>query len=573
MKAEDFLKEALKADGESMAKPEALIKEETCRAAGEFMAKRWYEKTNQTNATIVRELLSAITNEEDAETIKILYEELWEQANPFDPVQATLIEEARRKTLEQLQDKIPDEDLLNLVGDLPNSLTTRPISNLSNLETLLKMYQMQIAAGNDGGAELGLVEAEIASQLDKVTRLQAALMVYLVDANLGGVTLSESFESTLQQLNRLANGVVWKVQLDGTVLPDEFTELSEAQAFAESVGADKDDIIKNSDPISAAWDEAPVGGLDRSNTDYQSYFRNSFLQFLLPLLTQHIKTDVVTLEGFFTEMQFDNLYGRVADYLDLTDQETVMQAAMAKQQPPWRAQKKVTLEEYLRLYKKPIEVIFTEDNQNIEAINPLDSWLEPDFGIGTTVRVWQDMGNYVVVWPEDHPETRTDTLLLPKTCLTYYQPIEIPNVSETPELTSEELQVIRDRKEAQKSEQLRRKALRLDINLKVDNNLTTMINFATGELRQFTQEELFAGAAGFEFQKTRLVKMGNQVLPVCLATLINICADKNLPCQIVENGSGGPLKVEVPTALLKLITRMGDPLRAQVGENKVVVTY
>lgn len=571
MKAEDFLKQALKADGESMSKPEALLKEETCRAAGQFMAKRWYERTNQANATVVRELLSAINNEEDAEDIKILYEELWEQANPFDPVQATLIEEARRKTLEQLQGKIPDEDLLNLVGDLPDSLTTRPISDVANLQTLFQMYQMQIAAGNDGINELGLIEAEINSQLDKVTRLQAALMSYLVDMNLGGVTLSESFELDLQQLNRVANGIVWKVELDGTVLPDEFTEVSEATAFADSLGSDK--VIKNPDPISAAWDEAPVGGLDRSNTDYQSYFRNAFLKFLLPLLTQHIKTDVVTLEGFFTEMQFENLYGRVADYLDLTDKETVLQAAMAKQQPPWRAQKKVTLEEYLRLYKQPIEVIFTEDNQGIESINPLDSWLEPDFDIGTAVRIWQDMGNYVIVWPEDHPETRTDTLLLPKTCLTYYQPIEIPNVSETPELTKEELQVIRDRKEAQKSEQLRRKALRLDIDLKVDNNLTTMINFATGELRQFTQEELFAGAAGFEFQKTRLVKMGSQVLPVCLATLINICADKNLPCQIVENGSGGPLKIEVPTALLKLITRMGDPLRAQVGENKVVVTY
>jgi len=55
--------------------------------------------------------------------------------------------------------------------------------------------------------------------------------------------------------------------------------------------------------------------------------------------------------------------------------------------------------------------------------------------------------------------------------------------------------------------------------------------------------------------------------------LVNICADKGYPCQILESGTGGPLKVEVPESLLKLVTQLGAPLRAQVQENKVVVTY
>jgi len=588
MKAEDFLAQALKADGETMVKPEALLKEETCVAAGKFMAKRYYEETNSKVANELLKLLNSISGDDEADDIKIIYEELWAMANPFNPPQAYIIEEARRKTLETLQGKASDEELLQLSVDLPDSLSARStVTNVRKCQELVGNWKRAISNGETGDDEAKRLE-DFADDVHKamlngsVDRMSATMITYLTfdifrfsETSMGGPIISTSAGDIANYSQQL----LYRVHVDGEpVSPLEFVSFAEAEKLKDSLAtADPDNVYtveKDLDPISALWDSAPVGGLDRSNTDYQFYFRRAFIKALLPLTTQHIKTDIVTLDGFFTEVQFENLYGRVADYLDLTDVESVMKAAANKQQPPWRVQKRVSLDDYLTLYKKPIEVILTEDGTAIESMDPIDSWLEPDFDIGTEVTIWQENGNYVVVWPEDHPETRTDSLLLPKTCLGYYQPIEIPNVSEQPELSEEEMQVIRDRKTAQKEDQLRRKALRLDVEIKADKSLTTMINPTTGELRQFTKQELFDGAAGFDFDKTRLIKMGGQIYPVALASLVNICADKGYSCQILESGTGGPLKVEIPESLLRLVTQMGAPLRAQVQENnKVVVTY
>ena len=591
MKAEDFLREAMKADGETMVKPEALLKEETCEAAGRFMAKRYYEETNSKVANELRNLLNSISSDDTAEEIKTIYEELWAMANPFNPPQATIIEEARRKTLEALQGKIDDADLLQLSVDLPDSLSARStVTNVLKCQELVRNYQMAVANGDTGADEADRL-ADFTSDVSKaiinnsVDRMSAAMMFYLLDSAdtrqiasvLSAVHSPEGFENSVARIANYAKQLLYRVHVDGEPLPDEFISEVDAEQLKDTLAtSDPDNVYtveKDYDPIRALWDSAPVGGLDRNNTDYQMFFRKSFLKALMPLVTQHIKTDIVTLDGFFTETQFENLYGRVADYLDLTDMEAVMKAAANNQQPPWRVQKRVSLEDYLKLYKNPIEVVLTDDGTGIESMDPIDSWLEPDFDIGSEVTIWQEMGNYVVVWPADHPETRTDSLLLPKTCLGYYQPIDIPNVSEKPELTEEEQQVLRDRKTAQKEDQLRRKALRLEVEIKADKSLTTMINTTTGELRQFTKQELFDGAAGFEFDKTRLIKMGGVIYPVALASLVNICADKGYPCQILETGSGGPLKVEVPESLLKLVTQMGAPLRAQVQGNMVVVTY
>ncbi len=588
MKAEDFLAQALKADGETMVKPEALLKEETCVAAGKFMAKRYYEETNSKVANELLKLLNSISGDDEADDIKIIYEELWAMANPFNPPQAYIIEEARRKTLETLQGKASDEELLQLSVDLPDSLSARStVTNVRKCQELVGNWKRAISNGETGDDEAKRLK-DFADDVHKamlngsVDRMSATMITYLTfdifrfsETSMGGPIISTSAGDIANYSQQL----LYRVHVDGEpVSPLEFVSFAEAEKLKDSLAtADPDNVYtveKDLDPISALWDSAPVGGLDRSNTDYQFYFRRAFIKALLPLTTQHIKTDIVTLDGFFTEVQFENLYGRVADYLDLTDVESVMKAAANKQQPPWRVQKRVSLDDYLTLYKKPIEVILTEDGTAIESMDPIDSWLEPDFDIGTEVTIWQENGNYVVVWPEDHPETRTDSLLLPKTCLGYYQPIEIPNVSEQPELSEEEMQVIRDRKTAQKEDQLRRKALRLDVEIKADKSLTTMINPTTGELRQFTKQELFDGAAGFDFDKTRLIKMGGQIYPVALASLVNICADKGYSCQILESGTGGPLKVEIPESLLRLVTQMGAPLRAQVQENnKVVVTY
>jgi hypothetical protein len=588
MKAEDFLAQALKADGETMVKPEALLKEETCVAAGKFMAKRYYEETNSKVANELLKLLNSISGDDEADDIKIIYEELWAMANPFNPPQAYIIEEARRKTLETLQGKASDEELLQLSVDLPDSLSARStVTNVRKCQELVGNWKRAISNGETGDDEAKRLQ-DFADDVHKamlngsVDRMSATMITYLTfdifrfsETSMGGPIISTSAGDIANYSQQL----LYRVHVDGEpVSPLEFVSFAEAEKLKDSLAtADPDNVYtveKDLDPISALWDSAPVGGLDRSNTDYQFYFRRAFIKALLPLTTQHIKTDIVTLDGFFTEVQFENLYGRVADYLDLTDVESVMKAAANKQQPPWRVQKRVSLDDYLTLYKKPIEVILTEDGTAIESMDPIDSWLEPDFDIGTEVTIWQENGNYVVVWPEDHPETRTDSLLLPKTCLGYYQPIEIPNVSEQPELSEEEMQVIRDRKTAQKEDQLRRKALRLDVEIKADKSLTTMINPTTGELRQFTKQELFDGAAGFDFDKTRLIKMGGQIYPVALASLVNICADKGYSCQILESGTGGPLKVEIPESLLRLVTQMGAPLRAQVQENnKVVVTY
>jgi len=585
MKAEDFLREALKAEGETMVKPEALLKEETCEAAGRFMAKRYYEETNSKVANELRNLLNSLSSDDEAEDIKIVYEELWAMANPFNPPQATLIEEARRKTLEALQGKIDDADLLQLSVDLPDSLSARStVTNVLKCQELVRNYQMAIANGETGADEADRLAAFVLDLLDEsLDRMSAAMMFYLIDnadARMiaSAITVDpELFEKGVASMANYAKKLLYRVHVDGEPLPDEFVSEADAEQLRDSLAtSDPDNVYtveKDYDPIRSLWDSAPVGGLDRNNTDYQMFFRKSFLKALMPLVTQHIKTDIVTLDGFFTEVQFENLYGRVADYLDLTDMESVIKAAANNQQPPWRVQKRVSLEDYLKLYKNPIEVTLTEDGTGIESMDPIDSWLEPDFDIGSQVTIWQEIGNYVVVWPEDHPETRTDSLLLPKTCLGYYQPINIPNVSEKPELTKEEQQVLRDRKTAQKEDQLRRKALRLDVEIKADKSLTTMINTTTGELRQFTKQELFDGAAGFEFDKTRLIKMGGVIYPVALASLVNICADKGYPCQILESGSGGPLKVEIPESLMKLVTQMGAPLRAQVQGNMVVVTY
>lgn len=585
MKAEDFLREALKAEGETMVKPEALLKEETCLAAGKFMAKRYYEETNTKVTNELRNLLNSISSDDDAEDIKIVYEELWAMANPFNPPQASIIEEARRKTLEALQGKIDDADLLQLSVDLPDSLSARStVANVVKCQELVRNYQMAIANGESGADEADRLSAFVlAANAGDIDRMSAAMMFYLIDnadARMiaSAITVDpELFEEGVASMANYAKKLLYRVHVDGEPLPEEFVSEADAEQLRDSLTtSDPDNVYtveKDSDPIRRLWDSAPVGGLDRSNRDYQLFFRKSFLKALLPLTTQHIKTDIVTLDGFFTEVQFENLYGRVADYLDLTDMEAVMKAAANKQQPPWRVQKQVSLEDYLKLYKNPIEVTLTEDGTQIESMDPIDSWLEPDFDIGSEVTIWQEVGNYVVVWPAEHPETRSDSLLLPKTCLDYYQVIEIPNVSEQPELTEEEKQVVRDRKTAQKEEQLRRKALRLDVEIKADKSLTTMINPTTGELRQFTKQELFDGAAGFDFDKTRLIKMGGVIYPVALASLVNICANKGYPCQILESGTGGPLKVEVPESLLKLVTQMGAPLKAQVQGNMVVVTY
>jgi len=591
MKAEDFLRNALKAEGEAMVKPDALLKEETCEAAGRFMAKRYYEQTNATVKAELLNLLNSISGEDEAADIELMYGELVAMANPFNPPQAAIIEEARRKTLEVLQGKVDDAYLLQLSVDLPTSLTPRSnVSNVLTCKELVGNYQMAVANGETGEDEANRLSdyvTAVVANIEKepnagIDRISAALIFYLIDtadiSMIAKATTTESFTSDVGKIATYSTQLLYRIHVEGNgPISDEFVSPREAEKVKDSMAANDPDNVyiveKDYDPITGFWDSAPVGGLDRNNSDYQSFFRNSFLKALMPLVTQHIKTDIVTLDGFFTEVQFENLYGRVADYLDLTDIESVMKAAANKQQPPWRVQKQVSLEDYLTLYKKPIEVILTEDGSGIESMDPIDSWLEPDFDLGTHVTVWQEIGNYVVVWPEDHPETRTDSLLLPKTCLGYYQPIDIPNVSETPELTEEEMQVVRDRKTAQKEDQLRRKALRLEVEIKADKSLTTMVNTTTGELRQFTKQELFDGAAGFEFDKTRLIKMAGQIYPVALATLVNICADKGYPCQILESGTGGPLKVEVPESLLKLVTQLGAPLRAQVQENKVVVTY
>jgi hypothetical protein len=261
---------------------------------------------------------------------------------------------------------------------------------------------------------------------------------------------------------------------------------------------------------------------------------------------------------------------------------------MSGQEPEHKRTDRVKVSDYLGLYKDPVVIDYPDPNDldNWQPVGVGDTtskgelvrpWLDKGFDVGTVVTVSQDFGtDYVVVIPPANDNTFVGGLLLPKLTLDCYQP-QPENTEGVPWDPSEVVDSgLTPQERAKEEEKQKAKQRSLSQTLSTDRLLETRVDVVTGEVKQFTGDQLAAGEAGFTFIKTRLVKMGQNVYPIAIPGVIDYCDNKGIKYTILESSPAGfPIKLEVEASLKPLLTQMGKPLKLSSGKTNdvVVISY
>ena len=155
-------------------------------------------------------------------------------------------------------------------------------------------------------------------------------------------------------------------------------------------------------------------------------------------------------------------------------------------------------------------------------------------------------------------------LLLPKLTLDCYQPVA-EGGGEVPWDPSEVVDTsLTPKEKAKQAAKEKAKKRSLSQTLSTDRRLETRVDLISGEVKQFTGDQLAAGEAGFTFVKTRLIKMGQNIYPVAIPGVIDYCDVKNITYTILESSPEGyPIKLEVCCLSKAIIGTNGQTIKVK----------
>jgi hypothetical protein len=406
--------------------------------------------------------------------------------------------------------------------------------------------------------------------------------------------MDDLVKTASQELNEEKYGILDKDT--GQFLKDagkniEFDSEAEAQAVVNETMADANvEVAPIPNVMDEAMTQADMGDLDQTREDIQEAFEDAYEEEMQRLENLQMICEIVNLDGNYAKSEWPELYESVATWLELGGDPNVMMQMMSGQEPEHKRTDRVKVEDYLGLYKNPVVIDYPDPNdmdnwqpvgvgQQTSKGETVKPWLSPAFGIGSTVIVSQDFGtDYVVVTPPQDSETLVGALLIPKLTLDCYQPQPVGGEDMYPNggsvNTSDKSNSAAERAKDEERQKAKRRSL--SQSLSTDRRLETRVDLMTGEVKQFTGQQLAAGEAGFTFVKTRLIKMGQNVYPVAIPGVLDYCDSKKLPYTIVESSAGGfPIKVEVSARLKGLVQQMGQPLKLSSGttNDTVVISY
>ena len=395
-----------------------------------------------------------------------------------------------------------------------------------------------------------------------------------------------------QELNEQKWGIIDKDTgefISDAGQPLQFDSSAEAQKVVDETLSDQNvEVAPLGNPIDEAMTQADMGDLDQSREDIKEAFEEAYedeLQRLENLLT--ICT-IVNLDGNYAKAEWPELYESVSTWLELGGDPNVMMQMMSGQEPEHKRTDRVKVTDYLGLYKNPVVIDYPDPNdmdnwqpvgvgQQTSKGETVKPWLSPSFDVGSVVTVSQDFGtDYVVVIPPQDSNTLVGALLIPKLTLDCYQP-EPEDATQGQFSPSDTIDTsITAAERAKETERQKAKQRSLSQSLSTDRRLETRVDLVSGEVKQFTGQQLAAGEAGFTFVKTRLIKMGKNIYPVAIPGVIDYCDAKQITYTVIESSAAGfPIKIEVSARLKPLVQQMGQPLKLSSGtdNDKVVISY
>ena len=367
-----------------------------------------------------------------------------------------------------------------------------------------------------------------------------------------------------------------------------FDSEAEAQFVIDSLDEGNFEVSPLGNPIDEAMNRADMGDLDQSRGDIQEAFEEAYTEEMQRLENMQVICTIVNLDGTYAKSEWPELYESVATWLELGGDPQVILQMMSGQEPEHKRTDRVKVTDYLGLYKDPVVIDYPDPNDldNWKPVGVGDTtskgevvspWLDTGFDIGTVVTVSQDFGgDYVVIIPPSNPNTFVGGLLLPKLTLDCYQPVA-EGGGEVPWDPSEVVDTsLTPKEKAKQAAKEKAKKRSLSQTLSTDRRLETRVDLISGEVKQFTGDQLAAGEAGFTFVKTRLIKMGQNVYPVAIPGVIDYCDVKNIAYTILESSPEGyPIKLECAASLKPLLEQMGKPLKLSSGKTNdtVVISY
>jgi chemotaxis protein histidine kinase CheA len=541
-------------------------------------------------------------------------EDCCQTGNPKNPLDNGSMESAK----EEVRDAINDSDLT----DDQKQAASEQIDNMQKGQTASDSQQSSTQAKNDAqeaNSQSSQNNPDAAQEAmdNAVDNLNDAIdtaesredWASIKDAAEAGVqaaevmqdqetadAMNEVAKTADQELNEQKWGILDKdtgqfIEDQGT--PMTFDSEAEAQAVIDSMDADGPhgdfEVAPLGNPIDEAMNRADMGDLDQSREDIQEAFEEAYTEEMQRLENMEVICTIVNLDGTYAKSEWPELYESVATWLELGGDPNVLMQMMSGQEPEHKRTDRVKVTDYLGLYKDPVVIDYPDPNDldNWKPVGVGDTtsrgevvrpWLDAGFDIGTIVTVSQDFGSdYVVVIPPSDPNTFVGGLLLPKLTLDCYQPVpegQGPAVPWDPSEVVDSDLTPKERAKQEAKEKAKKRSL--SQTLSTDRRLETRVDLISGEIKQFTGNQLAAGEAGFTFIKTRLLKMGPNIYPVALPGVIDYCNDKGIKYTILESSPQGyPIKLEVAASLKPLLTQMGKPLKLSSGKTNdvVVISY
>ena len=598
--------------GEQPTLPEDKTKEKA-KSAGEKQAREDFnEKAAQRSEDC--EALADDTAESVADNESVLdtidtCEDCCNIGNPNNPEDNANMQRAKDATQEQIDEISEDvpsgmegmspEDAKEQLQDRLDDITMGPEPSESRQKanecTEKAQESMNQEAGDDAeGAQDSLGEAcdalgealEAAdtrqdySDVQKAAEKTAKAASVLVDDETTDL-VNDVIQEADQQQKELKYGIededgIWKDPETGDRLewntPEEAQEvIDDAKEDHPEQDWDETKVVPLSDPIADAMDKADMGDLDQSDTNVEEAFREGYEEETDRLEDGQLLCTIINLNGTYAKSEWPDVYKSVATWIEITDKAAMMVTMMTGQEPEHKRTNRVKVEDYIGLYQNPITI--KTDNKGNWNPESIPSWLDESFGLGSIVTVIQDLGNYVVVRPPSAPETRVDSVLLPKSTLDCYQ-IEEEEEFEPQEFDPDIGLSPQERRKRRAEQDMKRRAREVGQRISSDPNLETRVDFRTGEVRQFTGAELLEGAAGRTFLKTSFATIKGREYAITLPGLLDLSDDVSLVSTILETSSEGyPLKVEVDLQLLGYINQMGRPLKVKSEGETVVVAY
>lgn len=248
--------------------------------------------------------------------------------------------------------------------------------------------------------------------------------------------------------------------------------------------------------------------------------------------------------------------------------------------------KELPIKDYVFMHLHPKGIEFGENyHEDDEEGDPNDwsvidvpAWIPEDFGPGFEVEVVSDDSLDAVVTSEARAPiselipNAVWSLKLKKGNLSCYEepaPEEVDSLLGNPSDQKPLSKVISDAKKQPVKSNVGKVTLS-----KWDPNQEVLVNWETGEVKQFTQAEMLAGSAGPEWEATRFITIPELGLQVVAAIPGAIEILKSLNFTDYSEVSPVLLQINNPTPEISdYMGRLSDPLMVNDGGNQITLEY